>query len=40
MVKNERTLAVTDEGGAEIDADEAFDQVLKRSMMSWKRQRK
>jgi gluconokinase len=29
MVKNKRTLAVTDEGGAEIDADEAVDQVVK-----------
>jgi gluconokinase len=28
MVKNERTLAVTDDGGAEIDADEAFSQVV------------
>ena len=27
MVKHERTLAITDEGGAEIDANEAFDQV-------------
>lgn len=26
MVKNERTLTATDDGGAEIDADEAFDQ--------------
>jgi gluconokinase len=38
MVKNERTLVATDDGGAEIDADEAFrqivqviDDVLKRS---------
>lgn len=28
MVKNERTLTVTDDGGAEIDADEAFEQAL------------
>ncbi len=28
MVKNERTLTATDDGGAEIDADEAFDQVV------------
>ncbi len=28
MVKNERSLIVTDDGGAEIDADEAFDQVV------------
>jgi gluconokinase len=28
MVKNERTLTVTDDGGAEIDADEAFEQTL------------
>lgn len=28
MVKNERTLTATDEGGAEIDADEAFDQIV------------
>lgn len=28
MVKNERVLAVTDDGGAEIDADEAFDQIV------------
>ncbi|MCC7305949.1 MAG: gluconokinase [Acidobacteria bacterium] len=28
MVKNERTLTATDDGGAEIDADEAFDQVF------------
>lgn len=28
MVKNERTLTATDEGGAEIDADEAFEQVV------------
>ncbi|MEP6850539.1 MAG: gluconokinase [Acidobacteriota bacterium] len=27
MVKNERRLIATDDGGAEIDADEAFDQV-------------
>lgn len=27
MVKNERTLTATDDGGAEIDADEAFEQV-------------
>lgn len=27
MVKNERSLSVTDDGGAEIDADEAFLQV-------------
>lgn len=27
MVKNERTLAATDDGGAEIDGDEAFRQV-------------
>ena len=27
MVKNKRTLSATDDGGAEIDADEAFDQV-------------
>ena len=27
MVKNERTLTATDDGGAEIDADEAFAQV-------------
>ncbi len=27
MVKNERTLTATDDGGAEIDAEEAFDQV-------------
>lgn len=26
MVKNERTLAVTEDGGAEIDADDAFEQ--------------
>lgn len=26
-VKNERTLTATDEGGAELDADEAFEQV-------------
>ena len=28
MVKNKRTLTATDDGGAEIDADEAFDQVI------------
>ncbi|MGH9945803.1 MAG: gluconokinase [Pyrinomonadaceae bacterium] len=28
MVKNERTLTATDDGGAEIDADEAFDQIV------------
>ena len=28
MVKNERTLTVTDDGGAEIDADQAFEQTL------------
>lgn len=28
MVKNERTLTATDDGGAEIDANEAFDQVV------------
>jgi N-acetylglucosamine kinase-like BadF-type ATPase len=28
MVRNERTLTATDDGGAEIDADEAFDQVV------------
>lgn len=28
LVKNERTLTVTDDGGAEIDADEAFEQVV------------
>ncbi len=28
MVKNQRTLTATDDGGAEIDADEAFDQVV------------
>lgn len=28
MVKNERTLTATDDGGAEIDADEAFAQVV------------
>jgi gluconokinase len=28
MVKNERSLTATDDGGAEIDADEAFDQVV------------
>ncbi len=28
MVKNERRLSVTDDGGAEIDAIEAFDQVV------------
>lgn len=28
MVKNERTLTATDDGGAEIDADEAFVQVV------------
>lgn len=28
MVKNERTLTATDDGGAEIDADEAFGQVV------------
>ncbi len=27
FVKNERTLTATDDGGAEIDADEAFEQV-------------
>ena len=27
MVKHERTLTATDDGGAEIDADEAFEQV-------------
>ncbi len=29
MVKNERSLTATDDGGAEIDADEAFDQVVR-----------
>jgi len=29
MVKNERTLNVTDDGGAEIDAEDAFDQVAR-----------
>ena len=29
MVKNERVLTATDDGGAEIDADEAFAQVVK-----------
>ena len=29
FVKNERTLTATDDGGAEIDADEAFQQVTK-----------
>jgi gluconokinase len=29
MVKNERALTATDDGGAEIDADEAFGQVVK-----------
>jgi len=29
MVKNERSLTVTDDGGAEIDANEAFDQVVR-----------
>ncbi len=28
MVKNERSLSATDDGGAEIDADEAFSQVI------------
>jgi gluconokinase len=28
MVKNERHLSATEDGGAEIDADEAFDQVV------------
>lgn len=28
MVKNERTLTVTEDGGAEIDAEEAFSQVV------------
>ncbi len=28
MVKHERSLTATDDGGAEIDADEAFDQVV------------
>lgn len=28
MVKNERSLTATDDGGAEIDADQAFDQVV------------
>ena len=28
MVKNERSLTATDDGGAEINADEAFDQVV------------
>lgn len=28
MVKHERTLTATDDGGAEIDAEEAFDQVV------------
>lgn len=28
MVKNERTLTATDDGGAEIDADDAFRQVV------------
>ena len=28
MVKNERTLTATDDGGAEIDADDAFEQVI------------
>ena len=28
MVKNERRLTVTEDGGAEIDANEAFDQVV------------
>lgn len=28
MVKNERTLTTTDDGGAEIDANKAFDQVV------------
>ena len=28
MVKHERTLEATDEGGAEIDAGEAFDQIV------------
>ncbi len=28
MVKNERSLTATDDGGAEIDADEAFDQIV------------
>lgn len=28
IVKNERSLTVTDDGGAEIDADKAFDQVV------------
>lgn len=29
MVKNERTLTATDDGGAEIDADEAFAQIVR-----------
>ncbi|MBC7899148.1 MAG: gluconokinase [Saprospiraceae bacterium] len=29
FVKHERTLSATDDGGAEIDADEAFEQVAK-----------
>ena len=29
MVKNERVVKITDEGGAEIDANEAFEQVIK-----------
>ncbi|MEJ7848131.1 MAG: gluconokinase [Pyrinomonadaceae bacterium] len=29
FVKNERTLSTTDNGGAEIDAEEAFDQIAK-----------
>ncbi len=29
FVKNERTLTATDDGGAEIDAEEAFEQVAK-----------
>lgn len=29
FVKNERTLTATDDGGAEIDAEEAFQQVVK-----------
>ncbi|HEY0049782.1 MAG TPA: FGGY family carbohydrate kinase, partial [Pyrinomonadaceae bacterium] len=28
MVKNERVLTATEDGGAEIDADEAFRQVV------------
>ena len=29
FVKNERTLTATDDGGAEIDAEEAFEQIAK-----------